>query len=419
MNMGLVMDTGRHTAFDSTVVFHEYMHGVTHRLVGGAMNDHALDEPQSKAMGEGWGDYIACTVNEVVTVGHWVKRRPEGIRSARYDDSYPGRYGNIGTGLYTQAHRVGEIWCATLLQLNRNLDARLGAPQGRNLALQLVVDALKLSPANPNMLDMRDAILRALDSKHTAAPPAPRLGDDQYEAAKAEIWKAFAKFGMGANARSAGAKFDGVVGDSTLPAGVGAVTPSPSTPTVPTDTRPTTPTAPLPGGVIRPSDPAGVAIPDDSADGVTRTLTVTESGPIKRIAVHVDIEHAYPGDLEILLVSPGGTTVRLYNRAFKAEPTLVREFRPEDTPALAGLVGKPVQGAWNLKVMDRSPGETGRLRSWSLEIELAGAAPLGEGFEGPPGTLGLAAEVAQAQGALRRLLETLERLMTRLGGAPG
>jgi extracellular elastinolytic metalloproteinase len=40
MNMGLVAHTNRHTALDSTVVFHEFMHGVTNRLVGG---------PQEKA----------------------------------------------------------------------------------------------------------------------------------------------------------------------------------------------------------------------------------------------------------------------------------------------------------------------------------------------------------------------------------
>src|SRR6185436_967023 len=35
MNMGLVSSTNRHTAFDSSVVFPEFTHGVTNRLVGG------------------------------------------------------------------------------------------------------------------------------------------------------------------------------------------------------------------------------------------------------------------------------------------------------------------------------------------------------------------------------------------------
>ena len=53
MNMGLVTDTNRHTALDAGVVIHEFSHGVTSRLVGGPLNNHALDAPQSGAMGEG------------------------------------------------------------------------------------------------------------------------------------------------------------------------------------------------------------------------------------------------------------------------------------------------------------------------------------------------------------------------------
>lgn len=85
MNMGLVESTNRHTAFDSTVVFHEYMHGVTNRLVGGPQNIHALDSPRSACMGEGWGDYIACTVNQTEVVGAWVTDNPGGIRRFPYN----------------------------------------------------------------------------------------------------------------------------------------------------------------------------------------------------------------------------------------------------------------------------------------------------------------------------------------------
>ena len=69
MKMGLVTSTNRHTAFDSTVVFHEFMHGVTNRLVGGPLNVRALDAPQSGGMGEGWGDYVACTITGRTVVG--------------------------------------------------------------------------------------------------------------------------------------------------------------------------------------------------------------------------------------------------------------------------------------------------------------------------------------------------------------
>ncbi|HJW00381.1 MAG TPA: M36 family metallopeptidase, partial [Arthrobacter sp.] len=78
MNMGLVTSTGRHTANDSDVVFHEYVHGVTNRLVGGMLDAEGLNEEQSVAMGEGWSDFFALTINnfpgtrERLVTGSWV-----------------------------------------------------------------------------------------------------------------------------------------------------------------------------------------------------------------------------------------------------------------------------------------------------------------------------------------------------------
>jgi hypothetical protein len=83
------------------------------------------------------------------------------------------RFGKLGTGRYTgflpdgrrHPHPIGEIWCATLMEMNRNIGAELG--------VQLVVDALKLSPTNPSFLEMRDSILAALDAMLTAGELAP------------------------------------------------------------------------------------------------------------------------------------------------------------------------------------------------------------------------------------------------------
>jgi extracellular elastinolytic metalloproteinase len=80
MKLGLVTSTKRHTAFDSTVVFHEFTHGVTTRLVGGRKNRNTLNAPQSRGMGEGWSDYIACIINNTTVVGAWVFNKPGGIR---------------------------------------------------------------------------------------------------------------------------------------------------------------------------------------------------------------------------------------------------------------------------------------------------------------------------------------------------
>ena len=207
MNMGLFAPTNRHTALDSTVVFHEFMHGVTNRLVGGPQDQNSLDDPQSVGMGEGWSDYIACTINQVIVVGNWLKNNAGGIRNFPYDSNYPRNFGDVGENVgginFAEVHNMGEIWCATLMEMNRNVGAVLG--------VQLVVDALKLSPANPGFLDMRDAILEALHNKLLAG----LLTASQHDAFRFGIWSAFANFGMGVDAKSNGASLTGIVADFT------------------------------------------------------------------------------------------------------------------------------------------------------------------------------------------------------------
>jgi extracellular elastinolytic metalloproteinase len=401
MNMGLVASTNRHTAFDATVVFHEYMHGVTNRLVGGPMNTQALQEPQSKAMGEGWGDYIACTLTNSTVVGTWVMNQPNGIRSAPYDSSYPGHFGQLGQGVYTAPHRVGEIWCATLLEMNRNLNTRLGTPRGQRLAVQLVVDALKLSPANPNMIEMRDSILKALEHKRDSTG----MSANDFSLALAGAWAAFAKFGMGAQARSLGSKFSDVVADFNAPAINTTPTPSPTP-----SPRPA-PTPPPADGIVRKQETDRIAIPDGDPAGVWRVLPVETPGAIRRLTVHVDIQHSYVGDLRVALAPPGLPAIVLHGGVFSPEPDLVADYTSDNTPALSALVGKPAQGNWTLTVSDQAPGDTGALRAWGFEIDLAGG--------GSGGAEGFAAELAAPDLRLLatqavRLLEQLTRIVGQM-----
>lgn len=202
MRLGLVTDTDRHTAIDSSVVYHEYTHGITNRLVGGPRDSTALLAPQSRGMGEGWSDYVACTINESDIVGAWVVDRPGGIRKYRYDESFPDGFDTVGSDRYTGPHALGEIWCATLLQMNRNIGAELGP--------RLVYDSLKLMPANPSMLDARDAIITAFED-------LAKVGEmDDPATVRRGIGRAFAKFGMGPKARSNGPTLTGIVADYTL-----------------------------------------------------------------------------------------------------------------------------------------------------------------------------------------------------------
>jgi extracellular elastinolytic metalloproteinase len=348
MNMGLVTHTGRHTAFDSSVVFHEFTHGVSNRLVGGPANDRALEAHQSGGMGEGWSDYIACTINNSTVVGDWVFNDPGGLRGFPYDSDFPDNFGKLGTGRYSGftstgrrwPHPIGEIWCATLMEMNRNI--------GDNLGVQLVVDALKLTPANPSFLDGRDAILTAIDDMLESGD----LSSDAHDSARRGIWEAFARFGMGPDAQSFGASLAGIVVDFNTPPFEEPELPEPD---------------------VRVEAAPNLAIPDNQPAGVSSTLSVSQAGRIARLTVAVDIAHTFIGDLRVSLTTPEGSTVMLHNRSGGRADNLVESYKNEDIPALAAILGEPAQGLWTLHVADLAGVDVGTLRSWRLEIDLEGA----------------------------------------------
>ncbi|MEK4237334.1 M36 family metallopeptidase [Paenibacillus sp. FSL H7-0714] len=221
MNLGVVSSTNRHTALDADVIFHEYTHGVTNRLVGGPLDQNSLDMAQSSGMGEGWSDYFALTIQnfsrtqEKVVTGAWVVNNNRGIREFKYDDDFPDHFGDLGTGRYTEddEHNIGEIWCATLMYLNRRLVEKFGKDKGYNLTWRTVIDSLKISRANPSLIDARDNMLNAIRDLRLIN----QLSEDDFITANQCAWKAFCKFGMGPNARSNGATLNGIAADFELP----------------------------------------------------------------------------------------------------------------------------------------------------------------------------------------------------------
>ena len=337
MNMGLVTSTNRHTAFDSSVVFHEFMHGVTNRLVGGPMDVRALDAIQSGGMGEGWGDYIACTINNSVVVGDWVVNNPSGIRGFAYDSSFPDTFGNIGIGRYSEVHNIGEIWCAMLLELNRRI--------GKELGLQLVLDALKLSPSNPSFLHMRDALLRALEDKFESGQLTP----EEHQQAEADSWAVFAKFGMGPQAQSAGATLMGIVPDFNPPS------PGP---------------IPDPEHVVRVNSSANISIPDNDPSGISHILTVDKAGSIEHLSVSIDIQHTYIGDLLVTLTSPSGKTAILHDRMGASTNDLLKTYTSDDHAGVAIFIDEEAQGNWMIKVSDHAGVDLGTLQKWELILTL-------------------------------------------------
>lgn len=210
--------------FDAEVVLHEYAHGLTTRLVGGGLG---YGGAQTAGMGEGWSDFYAMALlsepgddlDGVYPFGAYVTYQLAGLAENYYfgirrypystdlgknpltfkdiDPAQISPHGGVPMNpLYTfnpllaaEVHAQGEVWCAALWEARAALIRKHGFSIGNLLILQLVTDGLKLAPVNPNFLQARDAIILADQVNNGGA----NYGD---------LWRAFAKRGMGFSATS-------------------------------------------------------------------------------------------------------------------------------------------------------------------------------------------------------------------------
>lgn len=108
---------------------------------------------------------------------------------------------------------------------------------------------------------------------------------------------------------------------------------------------------------------AGIAIPDNDPTGVTATASVT-GVTTGAVAIEVDIEHTYRGDL-VVTVGHGGRTWTLHERDGGSADDLRATF-PLDALGDA-FTGDP-SGAWTLHVSDRARVDTGTLRAWAVVV---------------------------------------------------
>jgi len=169
----------RDSSVDGDVVFHEYGHGISNRLIGNGST--ALSGTQSGAMGEGWSDYWAITINNDGAVGEYVTNNPNGIRRAAYTvpaAAVHDSYADVGAGGF-EVHRDGEVWAATLWDLRTQLGAALSD--------RLVLNGMKFTPNRPSFLNARDGILQADQDLNAGAN-------------RCAIWAVFARHGMGVSA---------------------------------------------------------------------------------------------------------------------------------------------------------------------------------------------------------------------------
>jgi hypothetical protein len=169
----------RDSSVDSDVVFHEYGHGISNRLIGNGGT--GLSGTQSGAMGEGWSDYWAITRNNDGAVGEYVVNNTIGIRRAAYTvpaAAVHNSYADVGAGGF-EVHNDGEVWAVTLWDLRTQL--------GATIADRLILNGMKFTPTRPSFLNARDGILSADQNLNAGVN-------------RCAIWTVFARHGMGVSA---------------------------------------------------------------------------------------------------------------------------------------------------------------------------------------------------------------------------
>ncbi|HEU4886652.1 MAG TPA: M36 family metallopeptidase, partial [Thermoanaerobaculia bacterium] len=174
---------------DSDIVYHEYGHGLTWRMIT------RMDGPIAGAIGEGMSDVLAILMNGDDRMGEYSASDPLGIRSAPYTN-YPRSYGDVaGTGV----HFDGEVYGAIGWKL-RELYLANGFTTTQLLGD--IVQGMNFTPSRPFYEHMRDGIL--------AASTRDCL-----------VWTAFAHYGVGQGAKATvkGSKVT-VTESFTIPSGV-------------------------------------------------------------------------------------------------------------------------------------------------------------------------------------------------------
>ncbi|GAA4279957.1 T9SS-dependent M36 family metallopeptidase [Gaetbulibacter aestuarii] len=206
--------------YDNGVIIHEYAHGISNRLTGGAANSNCLNscsefDPDTgdcitytEQMGEGWSDWLAlmltmkstdngATGRGIATYDADQAIDGPGIRPYRYstDTSInPMTYDYTNrTSSISAPHGVGSVWATMLWDLTWKYIEKYGfdpdfysGTGGNNKILQIVMDAMKLQDCNPGFVQARNAVLAADQALG---------GQDQ-----CMIWETFAARGLGYSA---------------------------------------------------------------------------------------------------------------------------------------------------------------------------------------------------------------------------
>ncbi len=102
-------------------------------------------------------------------------------------------------------------------------------------------------------------------------------------------------------------------------------------------------------------------------------VAVADAEPIRSLAVQVEIEHTYIGDLVVQVVPPAATgmaAITLHEHDGGALANLAKTYDKVNTPALAALEGQSPEGTWTLQVEDQVQNDQGTIKSFGVRIGL-------------------------------------------------
>lgn len=325
---------GTDDAEDADLVIHEYGHALLEWIAPGTFG--GTFAAQSRALGEGFGDYWAYSAHAAQRIASgrdpfcfaewdarcWKDASSErcayspGSDCLRRLDSPKTMADYVDIEAPGVEHRNGAIWSSALRELQQTL--------GREVTDTIVLESLFDVPPKPTFAVLARRMLSAdrllYNGAHAAAICAPMIARGILDTCE------------------------------ELPRGELTLFPSPQ---------------------------RGVAIPDNSAMGITAAIAIEDRRAIENLYVRVDVAHPTRGDLRIDLVAPDGTTVILQQISFDRGPDVRTTFGLTAAPveSLHVLRGRSAAGTWRLVVRDQRTRDTGTLLSWGLMIQFAGDVP--------------------------------------------
>jgi len=329
-------DGGTDDAEDSDIMLHEYGHAIEDWIA--PLTFAGLNSSQSRAIGEGFGDYwsFSSTYDLTIAAGRdpyciadWDARcanddpsehcgYPPGANCLRRVDGTKTMADySVSEGSGTE-HRNGEIWSSALREIFLGI--------GKWTTDTLVIEAHFGVPPNPTFAIMAR---RMLDADHLL-----------YGSAHAStICGAMTVRGIF------------TAGECSL--------------------------SPLGERTLFQSPDRGLAIPENDQAGIMSKLVITDPRTIDKLYVHLDVMHTARGDLRITLVAPDGAQVLLADASLDRAADIHATYGLDAQPAqsLAVFHGKAAAGEWQLRIADVHPKDVGTLLDWSLIVQFSGDGP--------------------------------------------